>query len=224
MSVAQHPMTPRQVAPRASLVALLLAGAWLGTFLAGGSHTVAPHLFYLPVLYAALRLRPPFAVAAAVLAGVLAGPLMPLDVAAGTGQPLLNWMARLVAFIVAALAASLLIQRDQRAETRQRAAMSATWEINRRQRDFLTHVHHELRTPVTVVFGTLELIAARGDDLCPADLDRLRDAAYRNAEVLSHLVEDLTGEVDQALPGLALAEDVNGWSSRPRRMRTAEAR
>lgn len=210
--------TRSQLMARALLVVFLLAVAWLGTYLAGGTRTVAPHLFYLPVLYAALRLPPPTAVAIAVLAGAAAGPLMPLNVAEGVGQPFVNWAARLVAFVAAALFVSLLMKRDRDTAARQLETAKARGETDRRQRDFLTHVHHELRTPVTAVYGCLELLAKHGEALDPTRRVQLQDVAYRHAVSLSQLVEDLTAEVDRALPGLALTDDINAWSSPPRRI------
>lgn len=216
-------MTRRQLIAPALVVALLLAAAWLGTYLAGGTRTVAPHLFYLPVLYAALRFPPPTAVAIAVLAGVAAGPLVPLDVADSIGQPFMNWAARLTAFVAAALLASLLAKRDRDAAARQLETTRARGVADRRQRDFLTHVHHELRTPVTAVYGSLELLKEHGAALGPARTAELREVAFRHAESLCQLVEDLTKEVDRALPGLAVTEDINAWSSPPRRLRPPDA-
>ena len=83
----------------AAVVVLTLAAAWTGTYLAGGSRTVVPHLFYVPVIVAAARFRAIGAFVVAVVAGVLSGPMMPLDVAAGTEQSLSNWMIRLGMFV-----------------------------------------------------------------------------------------------------------------------------
>jgi EAL domain-containing protein (putative c-di-GMP-specific phosphodiesterase class I) len=76
------------------VVALLLAACWLLVYGAGGTRTAFPHVFYLPIVLAAL----PFGVAggltAGVAAAVLCGPLMPLDVATGESQQLVNWLIR----------------------------------------------------------------------------------------------------------------------------------
>ncbi|MEX2628300.1 MAG: hypothetical protein WD341_00060, partial [Tistlia sp.] len=73
-------------------VAGLLAGCWLLVYGAGGTRTAFPHVFYIPIVLAAL----PFGVAgglvAAAVATLLCGPLMPLDVAAGETQQLTNWL------------------------------------------------------------------------------------------------------------------------------------
>ena len=85
----------------AVLTAAGVAGAWLATLAAGGSRTVVPHLFYVPVILASSRFGWRGATVTGIVAGVVAGPLTPVDVASGTPQPLLNWVGRLVAFVVA---------------------------------------------------------------------------------------------------------------------------
>ncbi len=76
------------------LVGAGLVGCWALVWTAGGSRTAFPHLFYAPIVLAAL----PFGVRGGALAGaaamVLVGPLMPLDVATGEPQELVNWLAR----------------------------------------------------------------------------------------------------------------------------------
>lgn len=80
------------------VVASLLAACWLFTYVGGGSHTVLPHTFYLPIVLAAAAFGVRGALVAALAAAVLAGPLMPLDVAAGTVQAPSNWATRAVFF------------------------------------------------------------------------------------------------------------------------------
>jgi EAL domain-containing protein (putative c-di-GMP-specific phosphodiesterase class I) len=87
----------------AVLVGLGIAVAWLGTYAAGGTRSVLPQLFYLPIVFAAGRFGWLGATAAAGIAGVLVGPLMPLDVSAGTAQAPAAWAVRLVAFVTIAL-------------------------------------------------------------------------------------------------------------------------
>ncbi len=75
-------------------VAVLLGVCWLLVFGAGGTRTAFPHVFYLPIVLAAL----PFGIVGGVVAGsaamLLCGPLMPLDVATGESQQLVNWLMR----------------------------------------------------------------------------------------------------------------------------------
>jgi EAL domain-containing protein (putative c-di-GMP-specific phosphodiesterase class I) len=74
--------------------------AWIATYAAGGSKTALPHAFYVPVILCAIRFGHRGALLVSVAAGVVAGPLTPLDVQAGTSQQVDNWVARIVAFVV----------------------------------------------------------------------------------------------------------------------------
>ena len=87
--------------PASAIVGAVLAttGVWLLTYAAGGSHTVFPHLFYIPILFTAVRFGLRGAVVAAVLAGLAAGPLMPADSTTGEEQTLVGWGLRLVMFV-----------------------------------------------------------------------------------------------------------------------------
>lgn len=73
--------------------------AWAATYLAGGSHTVLPHLFYVPVLFAAVRFGVRGAVVTGLAAGVLAGPLLPADTSTGEAQEVLAWSLRTAMFV-----------------------------------------------------------------------------------------------------------------------------
>lgn len=212
-------------AVRVVLVVSLLAVSWLAVYVAGGTRTVAPHLFYLPVMYAALRFPPPVAVTVAVAAGILCGPAMPLDVETGTAQALSNWTPRLAAFVLAALAASLLIRRDRQAAARLQATAAAELELATQREATIQVLAHELRTPLTILSGGLttldarRLIDERGRLLAEAmqrAVARLEGVAITvqatvgdEAEIYRNL-EDTTfsGIVDEALAALSAVHDV----------------
>src|SRR6266542_1092265 len=82
-----------------AIVAVLLGLSWLVSYVLGGAGRVPPHWFYVPILLAAARFGLPGAAATAVVAGLVAGPLLPLDVATGTRQHFLDWSARLGFFL-----------------------------------------------------------------------------------------------------------------------------
>ncbi len=77
-----------------AIVALLLGAAWAGVYASGGSRTAWPHLFYFPIVLAAVALGLRSAVVVGVVATVVCGPLMPLDTDIGLAQSLDNWLAR----------------------------------------------------------------------------------------------------------------------------------
>lgn len=95
------------------LVGLGLAGAWTATYLAGGSQTVLPHAFYLAIIVAAGRFSWPGAVLGGGVAGLIAGPLMPLDVDAGTAQLAVAWWGRMMAFLLVGLLVAWLTSRSR---------------------------------------------------------------------------------------------------------------
>ncbi len=93
---------PRSTVPGwgvAALVGALLAFFWALTYVLGGTDAVAPHWFYAPIILAAVRFGHGGAAAAALAAGVLAGPLMPASVAAGVPQEFSDALSRAVFFV-----------------------------------------------------------------------------------------------------------------------------
>ena len=95
------------------LFALTLVLAWAASYLGGGSRTAFPHLFYIPILMAAVRLGLLGALPAAVTAGILAGPLLPADVQSGTAQEGHAWATRLVMFAVVGSVLAWITQQNR---------------------------------------------------------------------------------------------------------------
>jgi EAL domain-containing protein (putative c-di-GMP-specific phosphodiesterase class I) len=77
-----------------------LAFCWVVELVSGGAAVVPPHLFYIPILFAGLRFGARGSLITALASGILAGPLMYADVSDRTGQPMSEWVARLLFFVV----------------------------------------------------------------------------------------------------------------------------
>ena len=90
-------------------IAMLLAASWSVVFSAGGTQTAWPHVFYLPIVLAALPFGRKGGVGAGVAATVLCGPLMPLDTAAGIAQGVANWATRGGFFVAVGLLAGATV-------------------------------------------------------------------------------------------------------------------
>lgn len=88
-------------------VVLLLALATLTVYLTGGTQNAAPHLYYVPIISAAFLIGPGGSIITAIVAGLLCGPWMPLDVESGTAQDLPNWMIRGGGFLMVGIVAAL---------------------------------------------------------------------------------------------------------------------
>ena len=98
---------PSAPGPRAlAAIALSLVAAWMICPAFGGQQHVSPLGLAGPVLWVAMRHRQRDAVVVAVIAGILAGPLTPADVDAGTSQPVAVWAVRAAVLLVVAVVVS----------------------------------------------------------------------------------------------------------------------
>lgn len=89
--------------PTAGIVALILFLIAAGPVLvyeAGGTKTVYPHLLYVPVVIAALVFGARGGLVAGMLAGLVMGPWMPLDVEAQIPQETIGWVVRTGFFVL----------------------------------------------------------------------------------------------------------------------------
>ena len=186
----------------------LLVAAWATSYLAGGSHTVAPHLFYAPVLYAAAHRDVPGTMLTALAAGILCGPLLPLMVATGEPQPATNWVLRTLAFLAIGTFFAVLLRRldaASRAQARAdaeaaradaeaaRADTEVELRVARQRERMLELFNHELRTPITIVRGSAELLGRSDPRIAPREAELV--AAIGRA---SQRMESLATVVDAA--------------------------
>lgn len=81
------------------------------TLMLGGAGAVAPHWFYLPIVWAGARLGLGGAVITSLAAGVLAGPLTPLHVAGAVPQATSDWGTRALFFVVMGIFVTRLFER-----------------------------------------------------------------------------------------------------------------
>lgn len=94
----------------------------------------------------------------AAVSAVLAGPLMPLDVAQGTSQAVSDWTSRGAFFVGIGFVMALLIGRLRAALDRELHLAKAERELARHKEAVIQTVSHEFRTPLTVISGTIDLL------------------------------------------------------------------
>lgn len=82
------------------VIGAVLAAIWAVVYGTGGTKGAMPHLFYLPILLAAFLLGFRGALGTAAVAGILSGPLMPVDTLTGEHQPLSAILVRASMFLV----------------------------------------------------------------------------------------------------------------------------
>ncbi|MEX0873592.1 MAG: HAMP domain-containing sensor histidine kinase [Actinomycetota bacterium] len=141
------------------MVTLGLLVSWGATYLFGGAGHVPPHWFYVPILIAAARFGMPGTLVTAVTAGVLAGPLVPLDVETWTAQPLSDWTGRTGFFVGNGLIMSVVIGQLRSMLSRELDIAKAEQELARHKEAVIQTVSHEFRTPLTVIRGSVEIFA-----------------------------------------------------------------
>ena len=125
------------------LVVALAVAAWQAAYLAGGSKTPLPHVFYLAIILAAVRFGFRAAVLTALLSGVLAGPLLPADTLTAAPQTAVGWLTRLGIFIaVGAFVAWITSHTRPNLLTTGRDAQAAR-QIRRALRAGHIHVHYQ---------------------------------------------------------------------------------
>jgi signal transduction histidine kinase/ActR/RegA family two-component response regulator len=151
-----------------AIVAALLGLSWLVSYALGGAGRVPPHWFYVPVLVAAAPFGLVGAAATAVVAGLIAGPLLPLDVATVEQQQVLDWSGRLGFFLGIGLVMGAIIVRLKSSLERDRANVEAELakqeaeQANQAKSEFLSRMSHELRTPLNAILGFGQLLKMEG--------------------------------------------------------------
>ena len=195
-------------------VLILLMACWLPSALAGGETNLPPLALALPGIYAALRLGAGAALAAAVTAGVVAGPLTPAAIDPFEAQSAGEWLFRTAFFVIIALGAHRYARRLQRETDRHHAQARTdplTGMANRTMLDerLATAVRRADRSGHAVALAYLDLDDfkvvndtlghAAGDELLTAVAERLRGCA-RAADLVARqggdeflfLLNDLT--------------------------------
>lgn len=81
------------------MIAGMTLAFWAVAFAIGGAGAVPPHWFYIPIMFAALRFGWPGTLITSLVCGLVAGPLLPLDVHGGTAQAFSDWGMRTVFFV-----------------------------------------------------------------------------------------------------------------------------
>lgn len=82
------------------LVILLLGISWSIVYITGGTKFVYLHIIYIPIMFASFSLGLKGGIITAITAGILLGPLMPLEVKAHLNQPWNAYIYRTFFFII----------------------------------------------------------------------------------------------------------------------------
>ncbi len=115
-------------------IAATIAGIGLLVYETGGTAFAWLNLMYLPIVLSAALFRVPGGIAAALLAGLVIGPFMPLYVPQDILQPAANWSARTGFFLLIGAFTGLLF-----------TWLNAQYDRLKKAHDELAQSHRELR-------------------------------------------------------------------------------
>ncbi|MEN8141453.1 MAG: bifunctional diguanylate cyclase/phosphodiesterase [Thermodesulfobacteriota bacterium] len=105
----RHPTGGRALLIMSGLASLMALVAAL-VYLTGGTKYVYTHLIYLAIIGTAAFFTVPGGLISAIVAGLLLGPLMPLDVSAGLSQEPGNWLLRTLFFTFVGVTAGYIFK------------------------------------------------------------------------------------------------------------------
>lgn len=117
---------------------------------------------------------------------ILAGPLMPLDVATGTSQHQTDWLSRGAFFLAVGPFFSAMVIGLRRAWEHELAIIEQEREMAIYKANILQNLSHELRTPLTVILGTAKMLTARR--LVSGEALSLMEAVLRAAQRLEEMI------------------------------------
>ncbi|MEP7060590.1 MAG: ATP-binding protein [Actinomycetota bacterium] len=132
--------------------------AYAITYALGGTSTFGASIFFLLVIAAAVRLRYPGALMVTLIAGLLAGPLMPLDVTSGDAQQPSTWIARIATFMLLCILTSVLVNRVRIGQARELLLAQKERDLAVGKAAVIATVAHEFRSPLTVIHGVARML------------------------------------------------------------------
>lgn len=158
-----------------ALIVAALAAGWAVVWMVGGTKTALPHLLYIPIVVASFVGGVRAGAITGAAAGLLMGPLMPLDTAIGQAQTLGGWALRMAFFVVI----GIVVGEGRRQMLRT--------QVTRQK--FVSAVAHEVRTPLSAIVGFSQIIAERYDELPGSDLKEFMQVINKEVGELQDIIE-----------------------------------
>lgn len=142
LDLVSAPIRARPYAVLAWVTAMVVVFTSL-TYLVGGTSSLPPHWFYLPIVIAGARFGVPGALVVAVASGLLVGPAMPADVAQGTSQAASDWLTRTLFFAGIGTMVTALMRQAARGIERERRQVASASRLDEALRHGQLHLHFQ---------------------------------------------------------------------------------
>ena len=136
-----------------------------------------PHLMFFAVVLAGGSFERRIGIVTGAAAGLLMGPLMPLDVAMNLSQPTRGWLIRMGFYMAVGALAGY--------------ARFRFYRLLDRRRVFVSSVSHELRTPLAAVVGFARILDQEWDEVSEGERKELIGHIVRESTEAAHVVDDL---------------------------------
>lgn len=172
------------------IIAFLASGTWVVHF-TGGTGYAYPYVILLPVLLSAVWFGLAGAVMSAIMAGLLLGPWMPLDVATDTYQSTKNWLARIAFFLLIGVFSAGLFQSLRQANQRRLQALEIDPRTGlRTQAALIQDLERLLKNPSQGKSSPSAILLVRMQDLWEI-------LQSMGAETAEKMVNDLARRISQ---------------------------
>jgi signal transduction histidine kinase len=151
-------------------VAFLMGVCYAAAYAAGGANYLAASWFCLPVVLAGAHFRYVGVLATAVVATLLAGPLLPLDVGQHVSQSVSLWSGRGAIFVLIGLLSAAASQRLRSSYDRELGLAQGERDLAVRKAAVIETVSHQFRSPLSVIRGVVHALEQDGavtEDLRP---------------------------------------------------------
>ena len=188
-------------------IALFIALVGVLVYATGGTSFVWLNTMYFPIILAAAAYRMPGGVAAALAAGLVVGPFMPLDVHTGIPQDCANWLMRGGVFMLVGAVTGLLftwidLQYDSLRQAYDQLAFSHE-ELRKTQLELIqaekleslgrlaAGVAHEVKNPLAVLQLGIDYLAisGAGDKAAAETIEEMDEAIKKADRVIKGLVD-----------------------------------
>jgi len=194
-------LAPSSVGTTASVVVIssLLVISWCVVYLGGGSARMGTMWFYFPIVLAAARFGFTGASLTALTASVLAGPMLPADVAMASAQHASLDITRAIFYLLLGLLMAAIVGRLKTSLAHEKAVLTEERDLAARKAAVISTVSREFRTPLSVISGSIDILS--GQTLSHDDRVRLLQSAQEATRKLDTLVSGILAVADERLAG-----------------------
>ena len=147
------------------VITLILLG-WVGIYLGGGTRHISTQWFYIPILLTAIRFGMKAAAGTSLVSALVAGPLLPEDVARGLQQSMSGDVSRAVYYVLMGVLMAAIVTRledslskETQVAKHEAAVAKHEVELAAHQAALISTVSHEFRSPLSILLATSKMLS-----------------------------------------------------------------